>query len=63
MIRLTRDQTIYAFDRRQPPVATIDPGAEVCFETWDARTGSITSERQTFEKPHPKGPNPATGPL
>jgi amidase len=35
----------------------------VLFETWDARTGSIRSERDLLDKPHPKGPNPATGPV
>ncbi len=63
MIRLTRDQIVYSFNRHHPAVATIDPDTEVVFETWDARTGTITSERDTFARPHPKGPNPATGPV
>jgi amidase len=63
MIRLTRDQIVYSFDKTHPPVATVDPGAEVLFETWDSRTGTIRSEEQTYERPHPQGPNPATGPV
>ena len=63
MIRLRRDQIVYAFDKRHPPAATIDPGAELWFETWDARTGIIQRETDTYERPHPKGPNPATGPV
>ncbi len=63
MIRIGRDQIVYSFDRRHPPVATIDAGTEVCFETWDARTGTVLSERDLLTRPHPKGPNPATGPV
>lgn len=63
MLRLTRDQIVYAFDPHQPPAVTVDPGSELLLETWDARTGSITRDDQTFEHPYPKGPNPATGPI
>jgi amidase len=63
MIRLTRSQIVYAFDKTHPPVATVDPGTEMLFETWDSRTGTIHSEEQTYERPHPRGPNPATGPV
>jgi len=63
MIRLTREQIVYSFDAAHPPVATVDPGTELLFETCDARTGTITSETDTYELPHPKGPNPATGPV
>jgi amidase len=63
MLRISRDRIVYSLDKAHAPVATIEPGAEVCFETWDARTGTITSERDLLETPHPKGPNPATGPV
>jgi len=63
MQRITRDHIVYSLDKAHAPVATIDPGSELCFETWDARTGSITSERDLLDRPHPKGPNPATGPV
>jgi len=63
MRRLTRDQIIYSFNPAHPPAATVAAGDEICFETWDARTGTIRSERDLFDRPHPKGPNPATGPV
>ncbi len=63
MIRITRDHIVYSLDKAHPPVAAIDPGDEVCFETWDARTGSIKTEWDLLDTPHPMGPNPATGPV
>lgn len=63
MIRIGREHIVYSFDKAHPPVTAIDPGTVVCFETWDARTGSVRSERDLFATPHPKGPNPATGPV
>jgi len=63
MLRLTRDQIVYSFDKAHRPVATIEPGAQACFETWDARTGTIASDQDLLTQPHPKGPNPATGPI
>jgi amidase len=63
MLRITREQVVYSLDKAHAPVATIAPGAELLFETWDARTGSIRSEQDLLDTPHPKGPNPATGPV
>ncbi len=63
MIRISREHIVYSLDKAHPRVATIDPGTEACFETWDARTGTVQSERDRFTMPHPKGPNPATGPV
>jgi len=63
MLRITRDKSAYSLDKAHAPVAVIDPGAELLFETWDARTGTIRSERDLLDKPHPQGPNPATGPV
>ena len=63
MLRITRDTIVYSMDKAHPPVATVDPGAELLFETWDARTGTIRSERDLLDRPHPSGPNPATGPV
>ncbi|HSB73204.1 MAG TPA: acetamidase/formamidase family protein [Candidatus Methylomirabilis sp.] len=63
MIRISREHIVYSFDKTQAPVATVDAGAEICFETWDARTGTVQSEGDLLAKPHPKGPNPATGPV
>jgi len=63
MLRIRRDTIVYSLDKAHAPVATVEPGAELLFETWDARTGTIRSERDLLETPHPKGPNPATGPV
>jgi amidase len=63
MLRITREQVVYSLDKTHAPVATIAPGADLLFETWDARTGSIRSEQDLLDTPHPKGPNPATGPV
>ena len=63
MIRITRDHIQYALDKKFPPVVTIDPGEVVCLETWDARTGTIQSERDLFVRRHPKGSNPVKGPV
>lgn len=63
MIRISRDHIVYSLDKAHPPVVTIDPGTEICFETWDARTGTVQKETDLLSEPHPKGPNPATGPV
>jgi amidase len=63
MIRITRDHIVYSLDKAHPPVATVESGAEIWFETWDARTGTVRSDTDLLTAPHPKGPNPATGPV
>lgn len=63
MHRLTRDHIVYSLDKAHPPVLTIDPGETVCLETYDARTGTIQSDADLLDHPHPKGANPATGPI
>jgi amidase len=63
VLRIPRDRIVYSLDKQHAPVAAVDPGEEVLFETWDARTGTIRSEGDLLEKPHPDGPNPATGPV
>ncbi len=63
MQRISREHIVYSLNKAHAPVAAIDPGSEIVFETWDARTGEIRSEQDVLEKPHPKGPNPATGPI
>jgi amidase len=62
MVRINREHIVYSLDKAHPPVVTVDPGMEICFETWDARTGTVQKESDLLVKPHPKGPNPATGP-
>ena len=41
MLRIRRDQLTYSFSASSEPVATIDPGERVVFETYDASTGRI----------------------
>jgi amidase len=63
MLRITRDRIVYSLDKAHPAVATVESGGEMLFETWDARTGTIRSECDLLDRPHPRGPNPATGPI
>lgn len=60
---ITRDRIIYSFSWAHRPVGEVDPGDKICFETYDARTGTILSEHHLLDHPHPRGLNPATGPL
>jgi amidase len=60
---ITRDRIVYSFSRDHRPVREIDPGDKICFETYDARTGTIRSEGDLLDRPHPRGANPATGPV
>ncbi len=61
--RLCRDRIAYRFDKSLEPVLEIDPGDRVTFETFDARTGTIRSDEDLLDRPHPAGSNPATGPV
>jgi amidase len=61
--RLTRQQIRYYFDKDYPPVLTVESGATVVLETYDARTGTITKNSDLLDHPHPVGGNPVTGPI
>ena len=63
MKKLTRDQIVYSLDKQHPPAITVDPGETLLLETHDARTGSIRSAADLLDRPHPRGANPATGPI
>jgi amidase len=63
MHRIPRDRIVYSLDRAHPPALEIDPGEVVCLETYDARTGTVRSDADLLDRPHPKGANPATGPI
>ena len=63
MKKLTRTQIVYSLDKIHPPAITIDPGETVLLETYDARSGTIRSNRDLLDHPHPLGANPATGPI
>ena len=60
---ITRDHIVYSFNRDHRPVQEVDPGDKIHFETYDARTGTILSESDLLDQPHPRGLNPATGPV
>lgn len=62
-VTLGRDRIVYAHDRTAEPALEIDPGDTVTFHTHDARTGTIRSDADRLEHPHPDGANPATGPV
>ena len=61
--RLSRQHTVYSLDRTHAPALEIAPGDTVVLETYDARTGSIQRDGDLLDHPHPKGSNPATGPI
>ena len=61
--RITRDHLVYEMDKGNPPVLEVDPGDAVVFETYDARTGTIRTEADLLDRPHPLGANPASGPV
>ena len=65
--RLTEADIGYHYDPSLDPVATVDPGDEVVFETLDARARALYDRPvgQLFElpRPTPGKSNPLTGPL
>lgn len=61
--RLSRQQIVYSLDQLHPPALEIEPGDTVVLETYDARTGTIRRDGDLLDHPHPKGSNPATGPI
>lgn len=63
MHRIKRNQIVYSLDKNHEPVLKIKPGEILVFETYDARTGTIQTESDLLDKPHPLGSNPATGPV
>jgi len=60
---VTRDHIVYSLDRTHPPVLDIESGDVVVLETYDARSGTVQRDEDLLEQPHPKGSNPATGPV
>ncbi len=64
MQRITRDHTNCLFSRELAPVATVESGEELVFETWDAAGGRLKTEADAlslFLKPEQA--NPASGPV
>jgi amidase len=64
MKRISRDRFTNVFDKSQPPVARIEPGEPVVFETLDALGGRVKTHADALSVtlPHSLG-NPATGPV
>jgi amidase len=66
MLRIRRDQFTYEFSATTPPVATIEPGERVVFETYDASTGRIRTAGDLaayLKIRDPRKVNPAAGPI
>ena len=60
---LSRQQIVYSLDQTHAPALEITPGDTVVLETYDARTGTIQRDGDLLDHAHPKGANPATGPI
>ena len=60
---ISRQNITYSIDKAHPPVVSVHSGDEVEFETYDARTGTIQSDADLLDHPHPVGVNPVTGPI
>jgi acetamidase/formamidase len=63
---LTRDRVGYAYDPALAPLLTVEPGATVVVETFDARAGLLDDREPgtLFELPRPPAQgNPVTGPI
>jgi len=64
MRRMARDQITYAFGPDERPVAEVEPGETLVFETWDALGGRVkTMEDALSLVLPPEQLNPATGPV
>jgi amidase len=66
MLRIRREQFTYSFSPDLIPVATVDPGERVVFETYDASTGRIRrpEDLEAYLKVRsPQKVNPAAGPI
>jgi amidase len=66
LLRIRRDQLTYEFSPTVPPVATIEPGETVVFETYDASTGRIRKPEDLaayLKVRDPRKVNPAAGPI
>jgi amidase len=66
MLRIPREQFTYSFSPDLIPVATVDPGERVVFETYDASTGRIRrpEDLEAYLKVRsPQEVNPAAGPI
>ena len=66
MLRIPRDQYTYRFAADVPPVARVQSGERVIFETYDASTGRIRAPEDVHAYMRVRDPrqvNPAAGPV
>jgi amidase len=61
--RISRDKFFYAFSADLAPVARVEAGEEIVFETHDCFQGQIQSERDLVATLDWNRTNPATGPV
>lgn len=62
-MKITKDRVVYAMSRDNVPVATVNSGSEVLFETCDCFSDQITSADAVFNELDWQRINPATGPV
>jgi len=63
MLKISKENKIYQMSKDNTPVARVESGAEIEFETSDAFNDQITSAQQGISKLDWGRINPATGPL
>lgn len=64
MKKLTRDQVVFAMDKENPPVLTVDPGEQIVVETEDCFGYQLTSNDMVLDEKFDYSLiNPATGPI
>lgn len=62
-MRISREATIYAFDKNAAPVCSVRPPCHLVFETRDALNGQVTDENMRIDHLDFNRVNPATGPV
>ncbi|MDT2830629.1 acetamidase/formamidase family protein [Vagococcus carniphilus] len=63
MTYIKKEECVYAMDKNNQPVCTVQDGEVVTFETFDCFTNQITSEVSSFTTLDWDRINPATGPV
>lgn len=60
---VSKANVIHQMSAENPPVLRINPGDQVCLETWDCYQGQLLSPETTFQDFDRSLGNPATGPI
>lgn len=63
MLKISKEKKIYQMSKENTPVARVESGSEIEFETSDCFNDQITSETQGISKLDWEQINPATGPV